>query len=187
MIPITSLILPILLSAVAVFILSSIIHMVFGYHANDYKELPAEKAVLDDLRKHNIPPGDYHFPRPKNMKDMGSQEFLEKMKQGPVGVMTIMQRNSPGMTKELVMWFIYSIIVGIFAAYVAGRALPVGAHYLSVFRFAGVTAFVGYGLALMQNSIWYHRNWSATLKSMFDGLIYALFTGGIFGWLWPAM
>lgn len=187
MVPITSLLLPILLSAVAVFIISSIIHMVLGYHSNDYKELPSEKAVLDDLRKHNLPPGDYHFPRPKNMKDMSSQEFLEKMKQGPVGVMTIMHRSSPSMAKELVLWFIYSIIVGIFAAYVAGRALPEGAHYLSVFRFAGVTAFIGYGLALMQNSIWYNRSWSATLKSMFDGLIYALFTGGIFGWLWPTI
>jgi len=182
-----TLLLPILLSAVATFILSSIIHMVLGYHANDYKELPSEKAVMDDLRKHNIPPGDYHFPHAKSMKDLNSPEFAEKLKQGPVGIMTIMKRTSPGMAKELILWFIYSIIVSIFAAYVAGRALPPGSHYLAVFRFAGVTAFVGYSLALLQGSIWYHRNWSATFKSMFDGLIYALFTGGIFGWLWPTM
>ena len=187
MVPILSLWLPILLSAVAVFILSSIIHMVLGYHANDYKSLPSEKQVMDDLRKQNIQPGDYHFPHPKSMKEMNSPEFIEKMKQGPVGVMTIIKRNSPGMTKELIMWFIYSIIVGIFAAYVAGRALPAGAHYLAVFRFAGVTTFVGYGLALLQNNIWYGRSWSVTFKSMFDGFIYALFTAGIFGWLWPQM
>jgi hypothetical protein len=159
--------------------------MLLGYHKNDFVALPSEKQMMDDLRKNNIPPGDYHFPHPKSMKDMNSPEFVEKMKQGPVGVMTVMKRSSPGMTKELILWFIYSIIVGIFAAYVAGRALESGAHYLSVFRFAGVTTFVGYSLALLQNSIWYSRNWSATLKSMFDGLIYALFTAGIFGWLWP--
>jgi hypothetical protein len=121
------------------------------------------------------------------MKEMGSPEFLEKYKQGPVGMITIMPSGTPNMAKQLLIWFIYSIIVGIFAAYVSGRALPSGAHYLSVFRFAGVTAFIGYGLALMQNSIWYKRKWTTTFKTMFDGLIYALFTAGIFGWLWPAM
>ncbi|MCW8810597.1 MAG: hypothetical protein OQK52_01600 [Ignavibacteriaceae bacterium] len=187
MVPILSLWLPILLSAVAVFILSSIIHMVLGYHKNDFSTLPNEKQVLDDLRKHNLPEGDYSFPRPNNMKDMKSPEFIEKMKQGPVGMMTISKNGSPNMGKELSLWFIYSIIVGIFAAYVAGRALPQGAHYLQVFRFAGVTAFVGYSLALLQGSIWYKRSWSATFKSMFDGLIYALFTAGFFGWLWPGV
>lgn len=185
MVSITALWLPILLSAVAVFIISSIIHMFLGYHANDFKGLPNEKEVLDDLRKHNLPEGNYSFPRPTSMKDMKSPEFIEKMKQGPVGMMTISKSGSPNMGKELVLWFIYSIIVGIFAAYVAGRACGPGAHYLSVFRFAGVTAFVGYSLALLQESIWYKRSWAATLKSMFDGLIYALFTAGFFGWLWP--
>jgi len=159
--------------------------MVLGYHKNDFVGLSNEKQVMDDLRKYNIPPGDYHFPRANSMKEMSSPEFIEKMKQGPVGMITIMKSGPPNMTKELIMWFIYSLIVGIFAAYVVGRALGPEAHYLAVFRFAGVTAFVGYGLALLQNSIWYKRNWAATLKSMFDGLIYALFTGGIFGWLWP--
>ncbi len=186
MVSIVSLWLPILLSAVAVFLISSIIHMVLQYHNNDFIKLPSEEPVMDDLHKANIPPGDYHFPHAKDMKDMNSPEFIEKMKQGPVGIMTIMENTAPNMGKQLVLWFIYSIIVGIFAAYIAGNALAPGSHYLSVFRFAGCTAFVGYSLALMQNSIWYKRNWGATLKSMFDGLIYALFTAGIFGWLWPA-
>ncbi|MCH7965452.1 MAG: hypothetical protein IH852_16095 [Bacteroidetes bacterium] len=185
MVSIVSLWLPILLSAVAVFLISSIIHMVLQYHKNDFVKLPSEEPVMDDLRKANIPPGDYHFPRAKDMKDMNSPEFVEKMKKGPVGFMTIMESGSPNMGKQLFLWFIYSIIVGIFAAYISGNALAPGAHYLAVFRFAGTTAFVGYSLALMQNSIWYKRNWGATLKSMFDGLIYALFTAGIFGWLWP--
>jgi len=185
MVSIVSLWMPILLSAVAVFLISSIIHMVLQYHKNDFVKLPSEETVMDDLRKENIPPGDYNFPRAKDMKDMNSQEFVVKMKKGPVGFMTIMESSPPNMGKQLFLWFIYSIIVGIFAAYISGNALAPGAHYLAVFRFAGTTAFVGYSLALMQNSIWYKRNWGATLKSMFDGLIYALFTGGIFGWLWP--
>lgn len=187
MVSIVSLWLPILLSAVATFIISSLIHMVLGYHKNDFAELPSEKSVMDDLRKANIPPGNYHFPRPKSISDMKSPDFLEKMKQGPVGMMIIMASKTPSMGKELVLWFIYAVVVGIFAAYIVGNALPPGAHYLSVFRFAGCTAFIGYSLALLQHTIWYKWKWSATFKSMFDGLIYALFTGGIFGWLWPMM
>jgi len=185
MVPIPELWLPILLSAVAVFILSSIIHMVLKYHNNDFKALPAEDAVMDDLRKHNIQPGEYHFPRAKDMKEMGSPEYIEKMKKGPVAMMTVLENAPPKIGKQLVLWFIYSIVVGIFAAYVSGRALPAGAHYSEVFRFAGVTAFVSYGLALIQNSIWYKKGWISTLKSLFDSLIYAVFTAGIFGWLWP--
>ena len=49
----------------------------------------------------------------------------------------------------------------------------------------GTTAFMGYSLALLPESIWYKRRWSRTFKSMFDGLIYALLTAGVFGWLWP--
>ena len=89
------------------------------------------------------------------------------------------------MTKELILWFLYAIVVGVFAAYIAGRALQPGSHYLQVFRFAGCTAFIGYSLALAQQSIWSGRNWGTTIKSMIDGLLYGLLTAGTFGWLWP--
>ncbi|MCZ6693614.1 MAG: hypothetical protein O6939_06900 [Bacteroidetes bacterium] len=50
------------------------------------------------------------------------------------------------MAKSLVQWFIYSLVVGIFAAYTSSWAIEAGAQYLTVFRFAGTTAFVGYAL-----------------------------------------
>jgi len=123
----------------------------------------------------------------KDNKERNTQEFKEKMNKGPVAFINMFPSGQANMGSSLAQWFVYCIIVGLFAAYIAERALEPGAHYLSVFRFAGATAFVGYSLALMQNSIWYRRSWSATLKSMFDGLIYALFTAGIFGWLWPTV
>lgn len=185
MVPVLSLWLPILLSAVAVFVLSSLIHMVLGYHADDYVSLPDEPGVLDALRPFNIPPGNYLFPRPKDMKDMGTAEYAARRTRGPVGFLTVMPGGPPSMARELVLWFLYAIVVGIFAAYIAGRALESGAHYLQVFRFVGATAFIGYGLALWQQTIWYKLKWTTTLKSNIDSLIYALFTAGIFGWLWP--
>ena len=185
MVPVMSLWLPILLAAVFVFVASSIIHMALPIHRNDYKKLPDEDAVMDALRKFGIPPGDYLFPCAGSPKQMKDPAFREKWKKGPVAFMTVMDSGKSSMAKNLVSWFVYCIVAGVFAAYIAGRALPPGAPYLSVFRFAGATAFTAYALALWQNTIWYQRAWTTTFKSTIDGLIYALLTGGTFGWLWP--
>ena len=179
------LLLPILLSAVLVFVASSLIHMVLPWHKSDYPKMPNEDKVMDALRPLAIPPGDYMIPRPSSTQDMRSPEFKEKMKKGPVLMMTVWSGENMSMSKNLIQWFIYAVVVGIFAGYVAGRALPVGAEYLHVFRFAGVTAFLAYTRALWQMAIWYHRSWFTTFKSTVDGLIYALLTAGVFGWLWP--
>jgi len=185
MVSIVSLWMPIFLSAILVFVVSSIIHMVLGYHNNDFKKLPDENGVMEALRKFSLPPGEYVFPYAGSTKALADPAFIEKMKKGPVAFTTVMESGPPSMVKNLILWFLYSVIVGVFAAYVAGRALGPGSPYLAVFRFAGVTAFIGYSLALLQNSIWYKRAWSTTLMSVFDGLVYALVTAGAFGWLWP--
>ena len=180
-----SLWLPILLSSVIVFVVSSIIHMALPWHKSDYPKVPNEDKVMDALRPFAIPPGDYMIPRPSSAQDMRSPEFLEKRRKGPVMVLTVLPSGPPSMGSYLVLWFLYSAVVGLLAAYVAGRALPVGAPYLHVFRFVGATAFIGYSVALWQMSIWYRRAWLTTIKATVDGLIYALLTAGTFGWLWP--
>ena len=177
--------LPILLSSVIVFVVSSIIHMALPWHKNDYPKMPNEDKVRDALRPLALPPGDYMVPRASSRQEMRSPEFVEKMKNGPVMMLTVWPNGVTPMGKSLIYWFLYAAIVGLFAAYVAGRALPVGADYLSVFRFVGATAFMGYSLALWQMSIWYRRAWSTTIKATVDGLIYASLTAGTFGWLWP--
>ncbi len=181
----TALWLPILLSAAIVFIMSSIIHMVLPWHKSDYPKMPNEDKVMDALRPFAIPPGDYMVPRPSNTQEMKSPEFLERMKRGPVMMLTVLPNGPMSMGRNFVLWFLYSVAVGILAGYVGGRALPVGAPYLHVFRFVGVTAFIAYSAALWQLSIWYRRAWSITIKATIDGLIYGLLTAGTFGWLWP--
>ena len=185
MVGLSALWLPILLSSVLVFVLSSVIHTLLPWHKSDYPKLPNEDRVMDALRPLAIRPGDYMMPRPSSRQEMRSPQFVEKFKRGPVVMFTVFPGGSMSMGKNLVMWFLYSVVVGLFAAYVAGRALPAGAAYLQVFRFAGVTAFVAYSVALWQMSIWYHRSWVTTIKATVDGLIYALLTAGTFGWLWP--
>lgn len=184
MVSIASLWLPILLSAVAVFVVSSVIHMVLPYHKSDYKKLPSEDGVMDALRPFDLAPGDYMFPL-ADAGDMKNPVFIEKWSKGPAGSLTVLPKGPWVMGPTLALWFLYCVVIGITAAYIAGRALPAGSHYLKIFRFAGATAFSGYALALWQNTIWYKKNWLTTLKSTFDGLVYALLTAGFFGWLWP--
>ena len=140
---------------------------------------------MDALRPLTIPPGDYMMPRPSSSQEMRSPAFMEKIRQGPNIILTVMPNGPVQMGRHLARWFIYLVVVGIFAGYVASRALPPGAVYLRVFQFVGTTAFLAYSGALWQMSIWYHRAWSTTIKTTVDGLIYALLTAGMFGWLWP--
>lgn len=182
---IASLWLPILLSAVAVFFVSFAVHMVLPYHKNDFAGVPDEPAARAAIGALKLPPGDYHLPRPASSADWKSPEFAAKMQEGPVVMLTVMRNGPVQMGPMLAQWFAYSLLVGVFAAYVASRALLPGAVYLDVFRFVGVTAYAGYSLALIHDSIWYARKWSTTVKYLFDGLLYAAVTAGIFGWLYP--
>lgn len=183
MIEITSLWLPILVSAVIVFIASSIIHMGPFWHRNEFPPLAEQDRVQDALRPFGIAPGEYMLPKPKDMKDCNAPEFVEKLKRGPVGILTIIPNGPMSMSRPLVQWFIYTVVVSALAAYVLHATVDPGAPYLHVFRVAGTVAFTAYAVGLWQNSIWFHRPWSNTLKHTLDGLIYGCLTGGAFGWL----
>ena len=185
MVSVVSLWLPILVSAVLVFVVSSVMHMVLTYHNSDSGPLPDEAGAADALRPLDIPPGDYVIPYAAGSKEMGSDEYADRVKKGPVAFLTVLPNELPGIGKSLALWFGYSVVVGAFAGYTAGLALGPGAEYEAVFRIVSTVAFAGYSLAILQNSIWWHRSWSFTLKTMFDGLVFALVTGGAFGWLWP--
>lgn len=185
MVPLSALWLPIVLSAVIVFIASSIIHMVLPIHKSDYRKLPDEEKVVETLRAVGITAGrTYHFPHCTH-KDMKSPEVTEKFKRGPIGLMNVMPSGPPAMGKFLGLWFVFCVVIGTFVAYLTGRTLGAGTPYLQVFRVAGTAAFLGYGLGQLQDSIWKAQTWGVTIKHVIDGFIFALLTAGTFGWLWP--
>jgi hypothetical protein len=185
MVSLSSLWLPIVVSAVAVFFVSFILHMVLRYHVTDWSRLPGEEPIGDAIRAQNVPPGDYMMPHGGGPEAMKDPAFIARMERGPVAIMTVMPARKPTMGAELTGWFVYLLVVSYVAAYVASRALSPGADYLDVFRFAGTTAFVAYALGQWPETIWYKRRVSTQIKNTFDGLIYALVTAGVFGWLWP--
>jgi hypothetical protein len=187
MVSVFSLWLPVLLSAVFVFVVSSVIHMVLKYHKNDYIKVPGEEQVMDALRPFNLEPGNYSMPRAADMKDMNSAEYKEKLEKGPVAMFTVLPNGTMNMGSALLQWFLFCVVVGVFAGYVTGIKLAPGAAYIEVFRISSVVAFCSYSLGLWSNTIWYKHSLSATIKSTFDGLVYGLVTGGTFGWLWPTI
>src|SRR5262245_5322833 len=177
--------LPILLSAVAVFIVSSVIHMALPVHKGDFRKLPGEEDVLEAMRAQAVPPGEYMFPCADSMKEMCSPEMVEKRKRGPVGFLTVVANTQFSMGKSLVQWFLLTVLVGVLVAYVASVGLARGAATLSVFRMTASAGLLGHALASIQNSIWKGLSWKITAKFIADGIAYALATGAVFAWLWP--
>jgi hypothetical protein len=185
MVSLVSLWLPIVVSAVIVFLASWIVHMFLPHHRSDFAKLPQEDALLDTLRSMNIPTGQYLAPYANTAEGMKQPEYVEKRKRGPALFLTLATGADPGMGKPLAQWFVYLLVVSSFAAYLACGSLAAGALYPVVFNCVGIATFMAYALGHAHQSIWYRQRWSTTVKYFFDGLLYALLTAGVFGWLWP--
>ena len=173
--------LPILLSAVFVFVASSIIHMLLPIHRSDFKKLPEEDKIRDAVR--DTPPGQYMFPCGKSMQDMQSPEMLEKLKVGPVGIMMVRPDGVWSMGPPLLKWFVFTVVVSGFCAYLTGHGHAPGT---AVFGFVFTVAVLGYFFSQVHEWMWKGLDASIMVKFMVDGLVYALITAGTFAWLWPA-
>jgi hypothetical protein len=178
-----SLWLPILLSGIAVFIVSSLIWTVFQWHNSDWQKLPDEEALRRALA--GAAPGQYSVPYAQNNKARQSSEWQEKYREGPAAMMVVLRHGSMAMGKQLGQWIIYCLVISLLVAYVASATLPAGTEYLRVFRVTGTVAMLAYAGGAAMGSIWFGHTWGRTAKDIADGVIYGLLTAGIFGWLWP--
>lgn len=177
--------LPILLSAVGVFIASSILHMLLKFwHMPDYHGFANEDDVREAIRRHNPKPGMYALPHCR-MEDMQTPETREKFAQGPVGLVFLRANGMVNMGLNLALWFGFCVLVSLFAALIAGHALPAGASGKSVFHVVGLACLMAYGFGSLPMGIWWGQPWSAVAKDVVDGLIYAVVTAAVFTWLWP--
>ena len=184
MVPTADLWVPILVSTVLVFVASNLVWTVLPFHKSDTRRLPDEAATVAALAKQELKPGQYNFPYAGSMAEMKDPAYLKKL-EGPVGLLTIRPSGPIDMGKFLGSWAVYCLVIGTFVAYLAGRTLGPGTHYLSVFRVAGTAAFLGYSGAQVPAAIWWGKPWGNAFREIVDGLVYALLTAGAFGWLWP--
>ncbi len=177
--------LPILLSAVVVFIISSLLHMVFKWHATDYSTLPHEDAVRAAIRAGNPAPGRYVIPHCADMTDMSSEAMQRKYREGPVGHITIGPSGLPVLGKFLGLWFVWSLVVSAVAAYLAVRVVGANqgvAHGAA--KLVGAVTFIAHGFGTVTESIWSMRPWSQSVKYLIDAALYAAGAGLVFLWLW---
>ena len=176
---------PIVVSAVLVFVASSLIWNVLAAHKWHIRGLPDEAAVREVLARQSVAPGMYSVPYAAGPAAMKDPVFCEKLEKGPVAVITVRRAGMPNMGQFLGLWFVYLLFVSYAVAFVCGQTLGRGTPYMLVFRVAGAVAFAGYSFAQIPNAIWWGRPWKSVLKEFGDGIVYALLTAGSFGWLWP--
>ena len=179
----TSLWLPILLSAIAVFIASSLVWTVVQWHKGDWRKLPDEEAARRALA--GVPPGEYNIPHAADGTARRSPEWQQKFKEGPAVMMTVVPHGEMAIGKQLLQWILYCLVISLLVGYVAAATLPAGTAYLKVFQVTTTTAWLAYSGHAAMGAIWFGQGWGRTVKEIIDGLVYGLLTAGFFGWLWP--
>lgn len=170
---------PILLSAVFVWIASFLTHMVLPHHKGEWKGLPDEAKAADAMA--GVGAGRYMIPY-GDMKDFKTPEFEEKMKRGPNGIVVIWP-GPVNMGQNLVLTLLFYVLVGVIIAFLGSKALTGAEAYMDRFTFVAVAAFAAHGLGWMSYFIWYRIG--SFVPNLFDAILYALVTAGTFAWLWP--
>lgn len=180
MVSLMALLLPIVLSAVALFFASFVSWVVLPNHEADWKGLPSEETVTDALRAANVPPGNYMFPFAPRA-DRQKPEHVARTARGPLGVVTVF----PGMTmgRNLGLTFLTFLAAAVCLAYLATLGLKPGASFREVFRFLSTAAFLTFVTSVVQHAIWFRCR---VTGHVLESLVYAVIVGGIFGAMWPA-
>lgn len=177
--------LPILLSAIAVFVASSLIHMVFKWHNPDYRKLGNEDEVRAAIRAASPPPGQYMIPYCVGAEAMKDPAMRKKWEEGPIGFLMLRPAGMPSMGAPLGMWFAVALLVSLAVGYLASRTVPAGASFLAVCRVVGVATFLAYACGGPINAIWAGKPWVSAAKEVLDAAIYATVSACVFAWLWP--
>jgi hypothetical protein len=178
--------LPILLSAAAVWVVSTIFGMPFLHHKNDWIGLgPAhENAFTEFLRKSGIKPGNYLFPDFRTREAMESEKVKKALEQGPVGHLSLW-RPPLGMGGKLAGCFVVYLVASTLIAYLASVTLPATAGFAKVFQVVGTAGVLAYSFSFIPNAVWFGAYRRTIVMSVIDGVVFGVMTGVIFAWRWP--
>ena len=183
---IASLWLPVLVAAIAVFLASSLVHMVLRWHHNDYQRIGNEDAVRAALREGGSGPGQYMTPWCEGMKAANQEPMLSKFREGPIATITLMKTGKPDMGPMLARWFLLNLVLAAAIGAIVLQVYGPGADPRYAGHLAGLITLLAYGAGSIQQSIWMGKVWSTTAKDLLDALIYGVVTALVFMWLWPA-
>ena len=176
--------LPILLSAVAVWIAALIVWMALPHHKGDFLGLPDEDGFMDYIRKSGIKPGNYAFPDCRGRAAMKSVKVQKAWEEGPVGHLSVW-RTPLTMGDKMVATFIVYLVVSTLIAYLTRIAISGPANFVKVFQVAATAGILAYCFSHMPSAIWWGSYKRTIVANVIDGILYAAITGAIFAWRWP--
>lgn len=187
----THLWLPILASAAAVWLASSLAWMVIGHHKNDWKTIPDENKFIDALERMSIPAGTYGFPEFRRAKGLSKDEKMalwENMQKRPMGLLRVWGPINMG--RNMVLTFLIYLLTSTLIAYLAWNALPhagdaVRPAFAKIMQVVGTAGVLAYCIASLPNDIWFQRSLREVITHTIDGIALGLITGAVFAWLWP--
>ena len=177
--------LPIVATAVLIFIASSLIHMVFKWHNKEYGQFSNEDEIRAAINAGKPAIGQYVLPHCLDMKDMQNEAMQHKFLEGPIGFITLRPNGPPKMGGSLLKWFIFSLALAAFCAVLAVQVLGLEADSHRAGHLIGMTSFLAYSAGSVQQGIWMGKPWSSVAKDILDGFIYGTISALTFMWLWP--
>jgi hypothetical protein len=182
---ISSLGLPILLSAIAVFVASFLAWVVIGHHTPDWNELPDEEATITLLQKSGAKAGQYMFPMMRSKEQMADESKQRRMDSGPWGTVNIWARPV-NMGRNLLQTFVFYLVASFFVGYLGTLALDPGASFSRVFQVTGTAGILAYAFGGVPNAIWFGTHFRSAIMDVIDGICFGLITGLVFASMWPA-
>lgn len=178
--------LPALVATVAVFMASAVVWMAMPHHKKDFAGAEDEDGLMDAVRKCvSVAPGMYYFPFAKWGQE-NADAYKDKVRAGPVGILRVRDPKSAlDMRSALIKAFLQYAAINAVIALLAAGVVGTEAHFAEVFHVTGLAAFLAYGFVGVQESIWFGLPGKVAVKHAVDGLVYAVITGAVFGWLRP--
>jgi hypothetical protein len=180
--------LPILVSAVLVFVLSAVTHMFLPARKTEWGRLAKEGDVQAALR--GVTPGLYAFPALSTPGERPTPEDMKRWAVGPSGWLSLVPAGPINMGRNLGLSLLMNLFVSFSVAYVATLTLgsvplQMFPHERVVFRVVSTIGFLAYAIGPAYEAIWYWKPFKSLAYTVLDALLFGLAMGATFGWLWP--
>jgi len=193
MVALSSLWFAIAVTSIVIFFASAIMWMLLPHHKKDIqfinctdadKEADKEAAFIDAVNAAALKPGMYMYPG-CDAKDYKSDEGKARYNNGPWGTLTIYP-GKPNFPMNLLKTFITFFVITLFVAYITGLSVGAGADYMQVFRVSGAAAMLGHCMGGITSDFFMGKPSRLIITELFDKVVYALLTAGMFASMWPA-